>query len=835
MSQLFQTGIIISRGNSTSIPLAAHETFIGSTDDVTSYEGIDINIFGEPNDAPGAIYFEFSPDGIHWDVSVWIGNDDLPGPNIVPQNLRVILPYFRVKYINGPIPQTVFRLTISYHRVSGPRLTRYLDQTITDVEPIEVTRSVIVGQVSDGYYGNLACNINNVLMVDGSATTQPISGTVMADQGLPTILAAAWPMQITDGVSTVGITDVLGNKALKVDVIKTVASGSVGSGGTSSNFGDPFPVAGTSAGFSDGYYMQGATVFDLDTGAGTQYGLGVNLRQSADGGSIEVGTLANPLHVDASSTAPQPPANFTASGTIGAPGNSVTVDTIGCSHVAVSITGTWSGDISFQGTIDGSIYFDISAFPIVTSTGSMTASAALGQEDTTTNGFFLLNAIGYANVKVVAITWSSGSASIFMRGTVGDGPPEVQPIIPADGASVDAFSRQRVSSPESLFSSKQIFDKQPLFWDDQQISGASTSSTYQTNQASTKMTVANNVAGVRVRQTFRRWNYQSGKSTQITMTGILVAEGGTGNAFTNRRLGLFDGYNGVFFVMTGTTPGVAVRTFASGSAVTNVINQSNWNLDTFDGSGSQNNPSGIFLDVSKTQIFVIDFQWLGSGRIRFGFSMAGRTIYCHQVLNANVNSAVYMSTPNLPLRYEIESLGTGTSATSSLLHICSAVEVEAGFEDIGYQLAIDTGASILITGNNTSIYSLLAIQLQSGFGGANIIPTYINVTCTDNTSYRYGLVLNPTIVGTTLSYTTVSNSAVQFAITDNTNTLTGGTVIFSDYAISAKNNASSVVVPGQLQLGTNIAGVSDTLVLFVQPVPAFSGHYVGAINWREIV
>jgi len=86
-----------------------------------------------------------------------------------------------------------------------------------------------------------------------------------------------------------------------------VSSGGGGGGtGTSSNFGAAFPSAGTAAGFSDGTNMQGARVFDLDTGGGTQYVTGMNLRFSAGGGSVEAGTAANPLRVDPTGTTTQP-------------------------------------------------------------------------------------------------------------------------------------------------------------------------------------------------------------------------------------------------------------------------------------------------------------------------------------------------------------------------------------------------------------------------------------------------------------------------------------------------------------------------------------------------
>lgn len=61
-----------------------------------------------------------------------------------------------------------------------------------------------------------------------------------------------------------------------------------GSGGTASNFGSAVPSSGTAMGASDGTNMQNPRVFDADTGGGTQYVLGVNVRLGASGGGIEL-------------------------------------------------------------------------------------------------------------------------------------------------------------------------------------------------------------------------------------------------------------------------------------------------------------------------------------------------------------------------------------------------------------------------------------------------------------------------------------------------------------------------------------------------------------------
>lgn len=98
-----------------------------------------------------------------------------------------------------------------------------------------------------------------------------------------------------------------------------VNSVGAGGGGTSSNFGAAFPAAGTAGGFSDGSNMQGARVFDLDSGAGTQYGIGVDLRFIANGGSVEAGTATNPLRTDPTGSTIQPVSGTVTANQGGAP------------------------------------------------------------------------------------------------------------------------------------------------------------------------------------------------------------------------------------------------------------------------------------------------------------------------------------------------------------------------------------------------------------------------------------------------------------------------------------------------------------------------------------
>jgi hypothetical protein len=95
--------------------------------------------------------------------------------------------------------------------------------------------------------------------------------------------------------------------------------------------------------------------------------------------------------------------------------------------------------------------------------------------------------------------------------------------------------------------------------------------------------------------------------------------------------------------------------------------QRNFNIDKLDGTG----PSGYVFDKNKMQMVFIDYSWYGAGKIRYGMrGLDGSIIYCHEIVNNNVNTEAYMRSGNLPGRFEINTkskLGklTSTLSTSS--------------------------------------------------------------------------------------------------------------------------------------------------------------------------
>src|SRR3972149_3366540 len=114
------------------------------------------------------------------------------------------------------------------------------------------------------------------------------------------------PVQVgagTAGVPVGGILTIQGDpagSAIPITGSITATNPSVGTNATA------IPTSSTQVGGSDGVNLQAVRVYDLDTGVGSEYNVGVNLRKSAGGGSVEFGTLADPVRVDPTGTTTQP-------------------------------------------------------------------------------------------------------------------------------------------------------------------------------------------------------------------------------------------------------------------------------------------------------------------------------------------------------------------------------------------------------------------------------------------------------------------------------------------------------------------------------------------------
>lgn len=405
-----------------------------------------------------------------------------------------------------------------------------------------------------------------------------------------------------------------------------------------------------------------------------------------------------------------------------------------------------------------------------------------------------------------------------------NGPLEVQY---SDSANLDAFGRLRVSQVQTLIDIKYIIDDQPLLVDEV-TSGTATASHSATNSLVNMTTSA--ASDYAIRQTFQRAHYQSGKSQQIFMTASNFHAQDT----VTKRMGYFSSstsaphtalLDGLFLENDGTD--VSINIYKIGTP-TEQTAQTDWNLDTLDGSGGDSNPSGIGVDWEKNFILLIDFEWLGVGRVTWSLVLDGKIIRFHESNHTNMTlETPYMQSPNQPLRWEIRQSGVGSGTFDT---ICATVGTEGALNKVGKVLGDDL-TSVVSANSTSNIYALIGIRHQTGkFDNViDILDFSILATTADNQIVR--VIINPTVAGT-FTYNSISNSSVQIAKGSGSgNTVTGGTVILTKYVAAQQD--FSFEVEQAIKLGISIAGTRDEIVLTTQPLTSNS-RVLGSINWEEL-
>jgi hypothetical protein len=391
---------------------------------------------------------------------------------------------------------------------------------------------------------------------------------------------------------------------------------------------------------------------------------------------------------------------------------------------------------------------------------------------------------------------------------------------PFSATSLDAFGRLRIAQPYTLFDSQNRYQKDPQFSEELVTGGTAT---YVANESSVDLNVTTSSGSKAVRQSFRSFPYQPGKSLMVLATFVM----NEGKENLRQRVGYFNADNGVFFQVNGTTKSFVLRTNTSGTpSDVRTVNQANWNGDKLDGTGA----SGIVLDTTKAQILYMDFEWLGVGSVRCGFVIGGKFYVCHTFNNANEIDKVYMTTAILPVRYEIENTAA-TASASTMTQICSSVISEGGYD----QKAIPQWArrTTVLTGVTTTFVPIVSIRLKSTSLGAVVIPSVFHAIPIGSTlDYEVVLIKNPTLTGASF---TSNSTNVELDVTATA--LTGGSIVDLDY-VSGSNQGSGVVSEGSdynfdLQLGVSLSGTSDIYTLAARTISG-SDDIIGSMSYFDL-
>lgn len=403
----------------------------------------------------------------------------------------------------------------------------------------------------------------------------------------------------------------------------------------------------------------------------------------------------------------------------------------------------------------------------------------------------------------------------------------------------DAFGRLRVSETYTVADYRHVYGIDPEF--NNATIGAASTVVFNPNKAAVDLVVGTGSTDYCIHQTKRYHNYFPGKS-QLIYSSIIF-----GSAQTNRtkRTGYFDDKNGIFFEQTGNN----VLNFVIRSNVTGIVSerripQSQWNKDRLDGTG----PSGIVLDITKTQLFITDFEWLGVGGVRCGFAIEGENILAHQFDNSNHLEDVYMTTPNLPVRCEIRNTGSVTGVTS-FAQICATVMSEGGYTDVGREWSHTTTLRSVGVG---STMPALAIKLKNTFQNQENRATLklANITVFSvggNVSYKILKFPNYSKMTFTGSWIEKNaNSAVEYNETSTFNNTTYSEEFLGGFAAGSSQNINVVsAASANSQIGPDAkknfltqnydSTDSEVFVIRITNVDSSYTASVGvSLQWKEI-
>jgi len=286
-----------------------------------------------------------------------------------------------------------------------------------------------------------------------------------------------------------------------------------------------------------------------------------------------------------------------------------------------------------------------------------------------------------------------------------------------DQSYLDPNGRLKISNMQTIFDVDFEYSAQNARWESLVTGGSTIAQSPNTGGIIVTCPATPNAVAIRQSKVYHR--YQPGKATYIATATLL----GNPTANTVKRVGIFDNSNGIFMEHSGnqaTGQGAvyAVQRTDSGGRypVDNRVIQSQWNLDTFDGSSSAANPSGILINFNVIQMVIMDFAWYGAGSSRIGFLINGKVYWGHQFRTGNNANNPYnlngtlawARTANLPVRYEIrQPLNPSPASGVTIYHWGVSVVTEGRYDQQrGFSYAATNGINLKTIVSRTPILNL---------------------------------------------------------------------------------------------------------------------------------
>lgn len=393
--------------------------------------------------------------------------------------------------------------------------------------------------------------------------------------------------------------------------------------------------------------------------------------------------------------------------------------------------------------------------------------------------------------------------------------------------NIDSFSRLRTSDPGYRFDSQLTYHIDADLWDQKTTNGTIT---HDATERTAVLSANAGGANTAILQSHYHAPYTPGRGQLAFVTFNMGAAPAVAGF---KRVGYFDGTNGIYLERTPTAVNLVLK--SSTSKGTETVAQTAWNLDKMDGTGA----SGKTLDLTKTQILVIALQALYVGRVIVGFDIDGDLIPVHQFTCANKEAFPYIAQASLPVRYEVTATAATTGAIA-MTAICSSVISEGGkdLQDMSGREFVASG-SVANAAAGTAIVIRCKEQLNSINQHAIVIPDALNVSVVDAGCW-VEVRRNATVTAGDFADINAA-STVEVSFAGNTGTdpvVTAGTGTLIDrFYIPASNQqrtSADAGLTGKTVLAySHLLGVGDTLSVIYNGGGSTTDVFA-SLKWKEI-
>lgn len=367
----------------------------------------------------------------------------------------------------------------------------------------------------------------------------------------------------------------------------------------------------------------------------------------------------------------------------------------------------------------------------------------------------------------------------------------------------DAFGRQRISQPETLYEAEHV----SVVDQNMDFSGS------YTHDSSNSLVLLDSSGGrTSIMQSRQIIPYQPGKS--MLYYGSFVM---TDSITSVERIGFFNGSHGLYLEKNNGTLSFNVK--KDGDTAANSVEQSQWNIRRLD-KGDK------VLDYTKAQILWLDFEWLGVGAVVFGFVIDRQLIACHRFDHANHVISTYIRHAKLPFRAEITESG---STKKSFKHVCASIMSEGGFQMKGDVHSIGTDSYRDI---DSSAW-VMAIRIHpTHVNNMVVIPSSVSATVQSNQTIKCGkITIYDNVTDLSTNWINTANGVMQYSFDPSVTTTTDPVNTFYVESQGSLNVGSDNKL--NLQLKRTIQGVPIPLVVRISTLSTEISTAV-ALTWHEI-